>query len=323
MRLSGLNILVTGGCGFIGSRLVKTLVARGNCVTVVDNLSSGKLQFLKDALTNAGVNAGKSNLNFVRGNILNTKLMEKLIGGKNMVFHFAAHPDVRKSLEQVFPDFKVNTYATLDILNLMAKARVKRMVFASSAGTIYGETSVLPTPESHPLLPISHYGASKAAAEMYLSSFADLHGMTCITLRFGNIYGPPSNHGVMSDFFRKLKKNPGELEILGNGLQKKSYLYIDDCINATLLAAEKSPEGFHAYNVSEDKNATVLTIAKHAVKACGLKNVQLRTTGGKRGWPGDVALTRPSVQKLKALGWKQKVSLPEGIAKYMAWLLAR
>lgn len=309
MQIKNKKILITGGAGFIGSHLVSALLKKNNEIVVIDNLSAG----LKE-------NINTSKIKFTKGDILDRKLIIKLTKGVDVVFHFAAQPDVRKSYTQVYDDFEVNVKGTINVLEGMRENKVKVIIFASSAGTIYGETKIIPTPESHPLLPISHYGASKAACEQYLSSYAFLFEMTCVSLRYGNIFGPRSNHGVIYDFFWKLNKSPEELEILGDGRQEKSYLYIDDCISASLLAAEKSKRGFNSWNISSDKTILVRDIAKVVIDEIGLRNTKIRYTGGRRGWPGDVAKAYPEIGKIKKVHFKSKVSCEEGIRRYVRWL---
>lgn len=315
MRLEGKEILITGGCGFIGSHLVDALIKRRNKVTVVDNLTSSTTKYIE------GYIAKKvSFFNFIRGDIRDFSLMKRLTKGKELIFHFAAQPDVRKSVSQVGEDFEVNVKAGVDLLRAIEENKVGAVIFASSAGTIYGDAPLLPTPEGFNLQPISHYGASKAAGEMYLSSFAHLLGIQATTLRYGNIFGPRSNHGVIYDFFHKLKRDSKSLEILGDGEQEKSYLYIDDCIEASLLAAENAPLGFKAYNISSSKMMKVKVIAKIVIEEMKLKGVKLRYTGGKRGWPGDVVKSFADTAQIQSLGFKPKVSMEEGIRRYIRWL---
>lgn len=309
MQIKNKKILITGGVGFIGSHLVSALLKKNNEIVVIDNLSAGSKE-----------NINTSKVKFIKGDILDRKLMIKLTKNVEVIFHFAAQPDVRKSYTQVYDDFEVNVKGTINVLEGMRENKVKVMIFASSAGTIYGETKVIPTPESHPLLPISHYGASKAACEQYLSSYAFLFEMTCVSLRYGNIFGPRSNHGVIYDFFWKLKKNPEELEILGDGRQEKSYLYIDDCISASILSAEKSKKGLTVWNISSDKTILVRDIAKIVIDEMSAKDTKIRYTGGRRGWPGDVAKAYPEVAKIKNVGFVTKISIKEGIRRYVRWL---
>lgn len=309
MQLKNEKILVTGGCGFIGSHLVDSLILKQNEITVVDNLSAGKLE-----------NINEEKVNFVKGDICDINLMKKLSKGKDVVFHYAAQPDVKKSFTQVYEDLEVNLKGTINVLESMRENALKFIVFASSAGTIYGEAKISPAPEEYSLQPISHYGASKSACEQYLSSYSALFEMTCISLRYGNIFGPCSTHGVIYDFFHKLKKNPKELEILGDGKQEKSYLYIDDCIRASIIATEKTKKGFVPYNISSNKTIKVIDIAKIVIDELGLKNVRMKFTGGKRGWPGDVIKAFPDTRKIETLGFQIKIPVEEGIRRYIRYL---
>lgn len=315
MKLKNKKVLVTGGAGFIGSHLADALLKKGNDVTVADDLSAGTVKNLETAKS-----AGEGNFRFVNGNIMNLPLMRTLSHGCDAVFHFAAQPDVRKSTAQVFADFDVNVRGTLNVLEAARENHVPFFAFASSAGTVYGENPVFPTPETHRLDPISHYGATKAACEMYLCSYSALFGMQCVSFRFGNIFGPRSNHGVIWDFFHKLKNNPRALEIFGDGMQKKSYLYIDDCVSACMLAAEKAKKNFEPFNVSSGESIVVKKIARWVAEAMKLENVKFSFTGGKRGWMGDVVRMRADVNKLKKLGWRDKIGMKDGVARYVRWL---
>jgi UDP-glucose 4-epimerase len=203
----------------------------------------------------------------------------------------------------------------------MVKIEVPKIVFASSGGTVYGETDVIPTPETEPLAPISHYGASKAACEQYISSFSSLFNIEAISLRLGNIYGPPSNQGVMYDFFWKLKKDPTSLEILGDGKQVKSYLFIDDCIDAHIQSLKTTITGHMTFNIASIEGNTVNEVANSVVKSLGLTEVEYTYTGGERGWAGDVKKAVVDISKAKkVLSWKPVTSTELGIQKYIKWL---
>jgi UDP-glucose 4-epimerase len=305
---------VTGGCGFIGSNLVRKLVSEGYQVLVIDNLSSGRKEYIADCLK-------EKNCVFQKGSIIDVNFLKKQMSGVDAVIHEAANPDVRASVGNLFPDFDVNVLGTVNVLNAMSANEVPKIIFASSGGTVYGETEVLPTPESEPLAPISHYGASKGAGEQYMSSFASLYGFEAISLRLGNIFGPPSNHGVMFDFFWKLKKNPTTMEILGNGLQLKSYLYVDDCVEAHTLALQKTIQGHQTFNIASTETLTVNEIAQTVVEAMNLKDVKFTYTGGERGWAGDVKKSIVDISKAeKMLGWEPKTKIADGIKKYIQWL---
>lgn len=312
----GSKVMLTGGCGFIGSHMLDGLLERGCAVTVVDNLSAGTREYLDRHLQQGEVS-------FVEGDIRDVELMRKALPGHDAVVHLAAQPDVRLSATQPLLDFDINVTATINILDIMSRSGVGMLLFASSAGTIYGDTEVLPTPESQPLQPISHYGASKAACEMYLCSYAAMSSMRCVALRYGNIFGPRSTHGVMHDFYFKLRQDPSRLEILGDGLQQKSYLYISDCISASLLAATSAGEGMAAFNVSTAESVTVRDIAAVLVEEFGLSDTRFEYTGGVRGWAGDVAKTLSDTRHIRSLGWEPRYSTLEGVRLYARWLVDR
>lgn len=194
------------------------------------------------------------------------------------------------------------------------------MIFASSGGTIYGETQQSNN-ENQPLKPISNYGAAKAAIEMYCSSYSSLYSMQITSIRLGNIFGPRSTHGVMYDFYRKLKKNPKELVILGDGKQTKTYLYISDTIEAfNLLLNYENKNYFDVFNVSSNETISVTEIADELTEALGLSNVSYMYTGGKRGWKGDIVFTSMDTNKIRSLGWSNKITIREGIKLYVKWL---
>ena len=262
------SILVTGGCGFIGSNIVRRLFKEGYKVKVIDNLSSGKREYIEDCLQN------NSKCSFIKGSINDIKLLENELQDIDVIIHEAANPDVRTSKDNLFTDFEVNVEGTLKLLQAMTIAKIPKIIFASSGGTVYGETEVIPTPENHPFAPISHYGASKAACEQYMSSFANLYGINAVSLRLGNIFGPPSDHGVMRDFFWKLKKSPEKLEILGNGKQIKSYLFVDDCVDAHMQALKLDLKGHTTFNIATSEGISVTEIANEVVAAMELENVE-------------------------------------------------
>ena len=311
------KILVTGGCGFIGSNIVRRLVKEGYNVKVIDDLSAGNKDNIKDCLDD-------KMCKFRKGSILDKALLQKEFKGIDVVIHEAANPDVRKSKDNIYTDFDVNVLGTVNVLNTMAKEKIPKIIFASSGGTVYGEAEIIPTPETASFSPISHYGASKAAAEQYLSSFSNLFAIEAISFRFGNIFGPYSVHGVMPDFYRKLKENPKELMILGNGKQTKSYLYVDDCVDAHIQALKTKVEGHEAFNIATNKGLTVNEIADNVAASMGLTDVTYKYTGGERGWAGDVKKAVVDITKAKEiLNWEPKTAIEDGIKKYIDWIKSR
>ncbi len=300
-----MRIIVTGGAGFIGSHLTDKLLEKGHEVIVIDNLSSGK----------------KENVNpdaeLIAKDIIKENITRDLYD-RDVVFHMAADPDVRSSARSAIKSFNNNVIATFRTLEACRKARVKRFVFASTS-TVYGETDVIPTPEDHPCYPISNYGASKLACEAYCSSYANSYGIKTTVLRYANIFGERSNHGVIYDFYHKLKKNPKELEILGDGTQDKSYLHVEDCVSATVTAFEKQDDIYDVFNVGSSDKHKVNEIAKAVCNSMKVKP-KFKYTGGARGWVGDVKLMLLDVKKIKSLGWAQKISFKKGIKRYVKWL---
>jgi UDP-glucose 4-epimerase len=300
-----MKAVVTGGAGFIGSHLADELIKSGYETVVVDNLVSG----LKENIPKGA--------RFVKKDITADDLSSDLKGA-DAVFHFAADPDVRSSAENSAKSFNDNVVGTFRVLEACRKAGAKRFVFASTS-TVYGETDVIPTPESHPCEPISNYGASKLACEAYISSYAHTYGIKSSVLRYANIFGDRSTHGVIFDFFQKLRKGPKELEILGNGKQEKSYLFASDCVSGTLTALRSQSGLYAAYNVGSREKKTVDELAR---LVCSEMKVSPKYThtGGERGWAGDVRLMLLDVSKLEALGWSEKVPFRDGVARYIGWL---
>ena len=310
--LNGRLVLVTGGAGFIGSHLVDALMMKGAAVRVIDNLSNGALENISRWLR-------RSSFEFIKGDLLNKDDLEKATEKCEVIFHLAANPEVRIGSSMPEIHFEQNVVATYRLLEALRRSEsVESFVFTSSS-TVYGDASEIPTPEDYgPLKPISIYGASKLASEALISSFAYTYGFKAVIYRLANIIGSRSRHGVIYDFIRKLRKNPEELEILGDGTQRKSYLYIDDCISAMLTALKKSRGKAEIFNVGSEDWVDVETIAEIVVEEMGLKDVSFRFTGGidgGRGWKGDVKYMLLSIEKLKTLGWKPKLNSAEAVRK--------
>ena len=296
---------VTGGVGFIGSHLVDWLMQEGS-VTVFDNLSSGRRAFMEHHRNN-------NNFEFVQADLLSLREVKKAMEGDDIVFHLAANPDARLGIKNTDLDLKQETIATYNVLEAMRVNKIKKIVFSSS-GTIYGETPVIPVSEDYgPVLPISLYGAGKVASEGLISAFCHTFDMQAWIFRFANIVGERGTHGVIFDFINKLKKNPRELEILGDGTQEKPYLYVKDCVDGIIFGLENSNERVNVFTLGCDSSTDVTTIANMVVEEMGLKNVKFKYTGGDRGWPGDVPQVRFNCGKINKLGWKARHTSDEAV----------
>jgi UDP-glucose 4-epimerase len=303
------NVLVTGAAGFMGSHLCERLVKSNFKVYGIDNLSMGRVENIAHLTAN-------ENFHFIKEDLLNVHKLRNVIDECDIVFHFAANPEVRAALTNSHIDFEQNLMATYMLLEAMRKSnQMKVMVFASTS-TVYGEAKVLPTPEDYaPLKPISLYGATKLGCEALIASYTHTFGFKGLVFRFANIVGPRLRHGVIYDFILKLKANPKKLEILGDGTQTKSYLHINDCLDGVFTAIKNFDGDFEVYNVGGEDQVNVKTIAKIVAEEMGLKNVEFKFLGGPegRGWLGDVKAMLLDCKKLKALGWKPKYSGVEAV----------
>jgi len=304
--------LVTGGAGFIGSHLVDFLMNSGETVRVLDNLSAGDLDNLSSWLSS-------HRLKVFQGDVLNKEFVYKALDGCDTVFHLAANPEVRSEKASPQDHFKQNIEATHNLLECMREVGgVKRFVFASTS-TVYGEPSEIPTPETYgPLKPISHYGASKLASEALSMSYASMCEFGCVIYRLANVVGPRSDHGVIYDFVQKLKVAPSRLEVLGDGTQSKSYLYVDDCITGIMAGLDDLDGEICVYNIGSNDRVDVMSIANAVIDAMALENVEICTTGGVRGgrgWKGDVKKMQLDMSLLNSRGWRPKLSSIEAVRK--------
>ncbi|NMB78844.1 MAG: NAD-dependent epimerase/dehydratase family protein [Methanomicrobiales archaeon] len=297
--------VVTGGAGFIGSHLVDSLVSQGKQVVVIDSLVAGK------KATIAGhISSGKVRL--VEKDLLKDGWQDSLNGAAR-VWHLAADPDVRQSAMTPDPTFNNNIVATYRVLEAMRLQNVPELVFTSTS-TVYGNAMIIPTPENYaPFEPVSVYGASKLACEAIISAYCHSFGMKSWQFRFANIIGARSGHGVITDFVRKLRENPGELEILGDGKQTKSYLEIHECVDCMHFAIAHSREPVNIFNIGSEDWIDVKTLADIVVEEMQLKGVNYRFTGGALGWVGDVPKMQLGIDRLKALGWKPQKGSRESI----------
>ncbi len=309
-----MKAFVTGGAGFIGSHLVDKLNNRGDFVTVYDNLSSGKKQFLEQHIKN-------DNFRLIEADLLDLDRLKKEIKDHDFVFHIAANPFVRLGEKQTRLDLEQGAIVTYNILEGMRVNDIKKMVFSSSS-VVYAETPPISIPEEYgPTLPISLYGAGKLAAEGLISAFCGTFGVQAWIYRFANVVGIRGTHGVIVDFIDKLRKDPKELEILGDGKQQKPYLHVSDVVDGMLHGFEHSNEPVNLFNLSCDSNTTVTRIAEMVIEEMGLKDVEFKFTGGKRGWPGDVPRFQLDASKIKKLGWKENYTSDEAVRKAIREIL--
>ena len=302
-----MRTLVTGGAGFIGSHLVDKLLDSGHEVVVVDNLSSGKIEFLQDTIDSG-------NVIFHNVDLKELDSLIPLMQGIDMVFHLAANPDIRLGTRITDTDLKEGTIATYNVLEAMRLANVEKIAFASSS-VVYGENAPMPTPEDHgPCIPISLYGASKQAGEGLIGSWVGTFGLQAWIFRFANIIGERGTHGVIFDFIHKLKKNPNRLEVLGNGLQEKSYMEVKDCVDSMLFVINNTSERLNLFNLGSNDTCSVRRIAEIVVRETGCENASIEYTGGDRGWAGDIPKAMLSINKLTELGFRVNYDSEDAVA---------
>jgi UDP-glucose 4-epimerase len=309
-----MRYVVTGGAGFIGSNLVDRLLALGHTVVAYDNLSTGVESFLDQARANPA-------FTLVHGDTLDLPALTAAMEGSDAVFHLAANADVRFGTEHPRKDLEQNTIATFNVLEAMRAAGVRRIAF-SSTGSIYGEADVFPTPERAPFpVQTSLYGASKLAGEGMIAAYCEGFGFQGYIFRFVSILGERYTHGHIFDFYKRLRSNPGELYVLGNGQQRKSYLYVQDCIDAILLAMDTAQEKVNIFNLGADEYCAVNDSIGWITGHLGLAP-QLSYSGGERGWIGDSPFIFLDCGKIRALGWKPKLTIRDGVIKTLDYLQA-
>jgi UDP-glucose 4-epimerase len=300
------HVLITGGAGFIGSNLARRLVAERGCgVTIFDNLRTGHLENLAEI-------AGSDLCRMVAGDILDLAALISAMEGVDTVFHLAANADVRGGETHRRIDLEQNTIGTWNVLEACRAAGVRRFFFASSA-TVYGEPDVFPTPETVPLIQTSLYGASKLAGESMAQAFSEYDDMQVVIFRFVSWTGPNYSHGVVRDFCARLRQTPDRLHILGDGSQRKSFLDVRDGISGLLHAADQGTGRVQIYNVGHDEWLGVSDVARTVVDALGLQDVEFDYAGGERGWKGDSPFVLLDTTRLKALGWKPKITIVQSI----------
>ncbi len=301
-----MRALVTGGAGFIGSHLIDRLVSRGDEVVVLDNLSSGKIEFIEEHINSGSVVLIDGDIT-VFDDVLNA------MNGIDCVFHLAANPDIRLGTKITDTDLKQGTIATYNIVESMRRCEVKKIVFASSS-VVYGENAPMPTPENHgPCMPISLYGASKQAGEGLISSWVGTFGLQAWIFRFANIIGHRGTHGVIFDFIHKLKADPSRLEVLGNGLQEKSYMEVGDCVEGILHVIENSNDNLNLFNLGSHDTASVTRIAEIVIEETNCVDAKIEYTGGDRGWAGDIPRAMLGIDKMLSTGYDVRYNSEDAI----------
>lgn len=301
-----MNVLITGGAGFIGSHLCDFLLERGHQITVVDNLVLGKMENINHLLNNPL-------LKFIHEDLLNYDAMQKIFkeGNFDMVYHLAANSDIKKGGKDPMVDYNLTFNTTFNVLQLMKEFEVKKLFFASTSA-IYGESYDVLNEDYGPLKPVSNYGAGKLASEAFISAFSSTYKIQTWITRFPNVVGERFTHGVIYDFIHKLQKNPNELEVLGNGEQCKPYVYVKDLVAGILYVIDHAKEDYNVYMLGSDTRTKVKEIASMVIEEMGL-NASIRYTGGDRGWVGDVPEFRYNLKKINSLGWEAAYTSNEAV----------
>jgi len=301
--------LLIGGAGFIGSHCLDRLILdESNHITIFDNFCTGRKWHIQPYHDHPRVD-------IINGDIKNLDTLKSIMQGHDIVYHFAANADISKAASYPAVDFWEGTYLTNNVLETMRMANVKRIVYMSGSG-VYGDRGNKAVVEdSLPELPISPYGASKLASEALISSYVHMFNREALIFRFANVIGPRQTHGVAYDFIRSLLKNPDELVILGDGTQTKSYLYIDDVIDAITGFEDKERNSLDIFNVATQEYLTVTDIAQMVAHSLGLKDIKFKYTGGKRGWKGDIPVVYFDSRKLRGQGWSNKYTSTQAMQK--------
>ena len=307
-----MNAFVTGAAGFIGSNLVDRLLAEGHAVTGYDNFSTGLRRFLDGARVNP-------RFRLVEGELLDLDAVKSAMTGADFVFHMAANADVRFGPDHPRRDLEQNTIVTWNVLEAMRAAGARRIAFPST-GSVYGEPDIFPTPETAPFpVQTSLYGASKLAAEGMIAAYATAFGYQAWIFRFVSILGERYTHGHVLDFYRQLLEHPERLDVLGNGRQRKSYLYVQDCISAILMAVEKCTGAVNILNLGTDEycevNDSIGWIGGHL----GV-SPQLNYAGGERGWVGDSPFIFLDCARMRSLGWQPRLTIRQGVIRTVEYL---
>jgi UDP-glucose 4-epimerase len=307
------KVFVTGAAGFIGSNLVDRLLKDGYKVVGWDNLSTGRIRFIEEALKNP-------NFTLIQGDNLNVSELSEAMIGCDVVFHLAANADVRFGLNHPSKDLNQNTIATFNVLQAMKERGIKKIIF-SSTGSVYGESKKIPTPENDEFpIQTSLYGASKVACEALIQAYSEGYGFESYIFRFVSILGERYTHGHIFDFYKQLIEHPEYLNVLGDGTQRKSYLYVQDCVDAMLHVLTLNSENkVNIYNLGTNEYVQVNDSVRYIVEHLNL-NPEIRYSGGNKGWIGDNPFIFLDTTKIRNTGWNAKLTIKQGIISTLTWL---
>ena len=307
------KVFITGACGFIGSNLVDRLLKDGYKVVGWDNRSTGRIEFLNDVLNNP-------NFTLIEGDNLNVSALSEAMIGCDVVFHLAANADVRFGLNHPSKDLNQNTIATFNVLTAMKERGIKKIIF-SSTGSVYGESTVIPTPENAAFpIQTSLYGASKVACESMIQAYSEGYGFESYIFRFVSILGERYTHGHIFDFYKQLIEHPEYLNVLGDGTQRKSYLYVQDCVDAMLhVLSLKSETKVNIYNLGTNEYVQVNDSVRFILEHLNLKP-EIRYSGGNKGWIGDNPFVFLDTAKIRNTGWNAKLTIKQGVISTLTWL---
>lgn len=294
----------------------RLLLGPSNSVTVFDNFSSGETGFLHHI-------PRSERFQLIMGDLLDSKLLQQSIGGHDIVFHFASNPNIARGAEDPTLDLQQSVVATHNVLEAMRHTGVRKLVFLSGSG-VYGDVGGKPTDEDFgPLLPVSMYGAGKLGAEAFISAFAQMFEIRSYIFRPANIVGARQTHGVAFDFIKQLSAHPAHLEVLGDGRQSKSYLHVDDLLDAIFFVLAMVEERVNVYNVATQDAIEVAWIARAVIETMGLSDVQINYAGGSKGWPGDVPVVRLNTDKIRRFGWTPKYDSSQAMKLAITQMLDR
>ena len=307
------KVFVTGACGFIGSNLIDRLLKDGYKVVGWDNFSTGRIEFLNDILKNP-------NFTLIEGDNLNVSALSDAMIGCDVVFHLAANADVRFGLNHPSKDLNQNTIATFNVLQAMKERGIKKIIF-SSTGSVYGESNKIPTPENDEFpIQTSLYGASKVACESMIQAYSEGYGFESYIFRFVSILGERYTHGHIFDFYKQLIEHPEYLNVLGDGTQRKSYLYVQDCVDAMLhVLSLKSETKVNIYNLGTNEYVQVNESVRFIIDHLNL-NPEIRYAGGNKGWIGDNPFIFLDTAKIRNTGWNAKLTIKQGVISTLTWL---